>query len=65
MVVAFVVASDGFDFAAMTEHLTAAGFARQKFPERLERVDALPMNAVGKVQKPALRDLALTLKVGH
>lgn len=65
MVVAFVVAKDGFDFAAMTEHLTAAGFARQKFPERLERVDALPMNAVGKVQKPALRNLARKLTVGH
>ncbi|MEC7764885.1 MAG: AMP-binding protein [Pseudomonadota bacterium] len=65
MVVAFVVAEPGFDFAAMTVHLTAAGFARQKFPERLERVEALPMNAVGKVQKPALRELAEKLTVGH
>ncbi|WP_121062492.1 AMP-binding protein [Chachezhania antarctica] len=60
MVVAFVVPAPGaaFDFAQMVAHLEQAGFARQKFPERLELVDALPMNAVGKVQKPELRRIA-------
>jgi acyl-CoA synthetase (AMP-forming)/AMP-acid ligase II len=64
MVVAFVVAGDGFDFEAMTDHLARAGLAKQKFPERLERVDALPMNAVGKVQKPDLRKRAAALVAG-
>ncbi|MGR3363278.1 MAG: AMP-binding protein [Maritimibacter harenae] len=64
MVVALVVAGDGFDFEAMTAHLARAGLAKQKFPERLERVDALPMNAVGKVQKPDLRKRAAALVAG-
>jgi acyl-CoA synthetase (AMP-forming)/AMP-acid ligase II len=60
MVVAFVipVAGRGFDFAAMTRHLDALGMARQKFPERLHVVTELPMNTVGKVQKPELRVIA-------
>ena len=66
MVVAFVVPAPGarFDMAAMTAHLTACGFARQKFPERLELVETLPMNAVGKVQKPELRKIAAGLVAG-
>lgn len=66
MVVAFVVPAPGarFDMAAMTAHLTACGFARQKFPERLELVETLPMNAVGKVQKPELRKIAAELVAG-
>ena len=62
MVVAYVVVAEGaeFDLAAMSDHLTQAGFARQKFPERLELIEALPMNAVGKVQKPILREWAAT-----
>lgn len=65
IVVAFVVPAEGqtFDFAQMTAHLETAGFARQKFPERLEILTSLPMNTVGKVQKPALRTLAAQ-KVG-
>ena len=57
MVVAFVVPHDGaaFDFAAMQAHLGMLDMARQKYPERLEIVQSLPMNAVGKVQKIALR----------
>lgn len=60
MVVAFLVTSHGatFGMADMTDHLTTLGFARQKFPERLEIVEALPMNSVGKVQKPELRKMA-------
>ncbi|WP_238364197.1 AMP-binding protein [Mesobacterium pallidum] len=59
--VAFVVARPGFDMVAMRDHLEDAGLARQKFPERLELVEALPMNAVGKVQKPELRRIAARL----
>ncbi len=66
MAVAFVVPRPGmsFDFAAMTAHLTDAALARQKFPERLEIVESLPMNAVGKVQKPELRRIAARLVGG-
>ncbi|WP_172297159.1 AMP-binding protein [Pseudoruegeria sp. HB172150] len=61
MVVAFVVpaARKSFEFAAMTAHLTALGLARQKFPERLEIAEALPLTAIGKVQKAELRQLAM------
>lgn len=67
MAVAFVVPRPGadFDFAAMTAHLTQAGLARQKFPERLEIVASLPVNAVGKVQKPELRAIAAQLAGGN
>lgn len=61
MVVAFVVATPDFSMTAMTEHLDQAGLARQKFPEHLEHVEALPMNAIGKVQKPDLRKRAAEL----
>jgi acyl-CoA synthetase (AMP-forming)/AMP-acid ligase II len=61
IVVAFVVASEGFDMPAMTRHLDAAGLAKQKFPEVLERLEALPVNAVGKVRKPDLRARAAAL----
>lgn len=37
------------------EHLTGAGLAIQKAPERLEVVEALPMTATGKIQKHLLR----------
>jgi acyl-CoA synthetase (AMP-forming)/AMP-acid ligase II len=46
------------DFAAF---LTARGFARQKIPEHVVIVDALPMTAAGKVQKHVLRDWAKAL----
>jgi cyclohexanecarboxylate-CoA ligase len=36
-------------------HLTKAGIARQKFPERLEIIDAMPTNAAGKIRKVDLR----------
>lgn len=57
MLVAFVLVEEGASFTAadMAAHLDTMGLARQKFPERLEIVPALPMNAVGKVQKPELR----------
>jgi acyl-CoA synthetase (AMP-forming)/AMP-acid ligase II len=58
MVVAFVIPreNDSFDFFDMVRHLEELGLARQKFPERLETVEALPLNAVGKVQKRELRN---------
>lgn len=60
MVVAFLVVREGATFGMdeMTAHLANLGLARQKFPERLEPIRALPMNAVGKVQKPELRRIA-------
>jgi cyclohexanecarboxylate-CoA ligase len=36
-------------------HLTQAGIARQKYPERLEILDAMPTNAAGKIRKVDLR----------
>ncbi len=38
------------------EYLTAEGLAKQKVPEQLEVVDALPRNASGKVLKHQLRE---------
>lgn len=60
---AFVVLAEGgdFDFAAMREHLDAAHVAKQYWPERLEVIDALPRNPIGKVQKFVLRERARDL----
>jgi acyl-CoA synthetase (AMP-forming)/AMP-acid ligase II len=55
---AVVVRSDPsaeFTLADATAHLTAAGLMRQKLPERIELVDALPRNPTGKVLKHELR----------
>lgn len=41
--------------------LGAAGVSRYYWPERLELLDALPRNAVGKIQKNLLRDRAAEL----
>ena len=41
--------------AALVEHCNSAGLMRQKIPEQLELVDALPYNATGKVLKADLR----------
>lgn len=41
----------------ITGHLAIAGLAKQKFPERLELVEALPMNAAGKIRKVDLRKI--------
>jgi non-ribosomal peptide synthetase component E (peptide arylation enzyme) len=42
----------------LVAHLDDEGLARQKFPERLEVVDALPRTASGKVKKFELRERA-------
>jgi cyclohexanecarboxylate-CoA ligase len=57
---AFVVLVPGgeLDFAAMQAYLEQAQVTRQYWPERLEAIDALPRNPIGKVQKFVLRDWA-------
>jgi len=56
-VCAFLIVSDGatIDLAAISALLTGHGLARQKFPERIERVTELPRTASGKVRKDQLR----------
>jgi acyl-CoA synthetase (AMP-forming)/AMP-acid ligase II len=41
--------------AALVEHCITAGLMRQKIPEQLELLDALPYNSTGKVLKADLR----------
>ncbi|HLG89393.1 MAG TPA: AMP-binding protein [Alphaproteobacteria bacterium] len=55
---AFVVPKPGCKPALddLANFLDRAGLARQKFPERLELLDSLPMTASGKVQKFKLRE---------
>jgi cyclohexanecarboxylate-CoA ligase len=55
---AYVKVKEGheFTFEDMTEYLDQEGIAKQKYPERLEVVDELPMTASGKIQKNALRE---------
>jgi acyl-CoA synthetase (AMP-forming)/AMP-acid ligase II len=57
-VCAFVVLRAGRSLSLpdVQQHFSEAGLARQKTPERLEIVDALPRTAAGKIQKFALRD---------
>ena len=55
---AVVVSNDpSLSLAELTRHLDASGIARQKYPEALLLVEALPRTASGKVQKFALRSL--------
>ncbi|WP_242088248.1 3-phosphoshikimate 1-carboxyvinyltransferase [Curtobacterium sp. DN_7.5] len=60
---AFVVPAAGerLSFRAMQQYLDAAGVSKYYWPERLEDIDELPRNAVGKVQKNVLRDRAAAL----
>ena len=59
-VCAFVVAGAGAQITLeeLCDHLKGRRVARQKLPEWLEVVDALPTTASGKVQKFVLRDRA-------
>jgi acyl-coenzyme A synthetase/AMP-(fatty) acid ligase len=52
-VCACVVLAPGteLDLTTMIERLRGAGLATYKLPERLERLDALPLTASGKIQK--------------
>jgi len=52
--VAYVVARDGFD-AAVLEARCREKLASFKIPRRFETIDALPRNALGKVQKMLLK----------
>jgi acyl-CoA synthetase (AMP-forming)/AMP-acid ligase II len=45
-----------FSFEEMQRHLESSGLAKQKYPERLEIVDALPYTAAGKIRKNLLRE---------
>jgi 3-phosphoshikimate 1-carboxyvinyltransferase len=61
---AFVVPArpeEALGFAEMQAYLDQAGVSRYYWPERLEPIDALPRNAVGKVQKMVLRERAAAL----
>jgi len=55
---AFIVLEPGaaLDQPQMAAFLIEAGLAKQKIPERVEFIDALPKNVQGKVQKNILRD---------
>jgi cyclohexanecarboxylate-CoA ligase len=55
---AFVVPVEGATVTLedLTAFLSEQRIARQKHPERIELIDALPMTASGKVQKFVLRD---------
>ena len=57
--VAVVVPSDPGDPPTLSEicnHLLGAGLMKQKLPEQIEIVDALPRNPTGKIVKFELRD---------
>ncbi len=63
---AFVVPRSGRrpTLAELVAHLTEAGIAKFKLPERLELVDELPLSPFGKVSKVALtKRIAKTLAV--
>ena len=53
--VAKPAASAGLTLAGIAKFLDEAGFAKQKTPERLEIVAAMPMTAAGKIRKDELR----------
>lgn len=61
---AFVVPAGGTEltFEDMRRHLDGHEVAKQYWPERLERIDALPRNPIGKVKKFELRALARGLR---
>ena len=61
-VTALVVADGAVTEAGMAEAI-GASLARFKLPKRVILVEALPRNAMGKVQKAALRDLYADLYV--
>ena len=66
VIVVFVVAASGtaLDAEMLAAHC-AAGLARYKHPAQIHLVEALPLTAVGKIDKVALRAIALTKRVSH
>jgi acyl-CoA synthetase (AMP-forming)/AMP-acid ligase II len=67
VVAAVVVLKPGaaLDIDALHGHFVAAGLARQKIPERLVLVDALPRTSLGKVRKAELRDEHFPRQLGR
>jgi fatty-acyl-CoA synthase len=65
--VAFVVARPGavLDVAALLQAAAAHVPERPAAPKRITVVDALPLTAIGKVYKPALRALAIEAAIGE
>ena len=61
LVCAVVVGRDGttFDVAGLAAHCQASGLAKYKCPERVEVVQVLARNAMGKLLKQQLRDQLL------
>jgi len=59
---AYVVLEDGasLTFAEMVAALDKTGMAKQKYPERLEIVDAFPRTPAGKIRKNVLRERIAT-----
>lgn len=53
--------TDPLGFAELQEYLAAAKVSKYYWPERLETIDALPRNPVGKIQKNLLRERAAAL----
>ncbi|GAB3113227.1 cyclohexanecarboxylate-CoA ligase [Streptomyces calidiresistens] len=62
---AFVVSTDpGFGLPELRAHLQGLGMNRTYWPERVERLSALPRTPSGKIQKFDLRDRLLDRPVG-
>lgn len=51
--------------AELGQHLEALGFAKFKWPERIEVLDALPLTKVGKLDKAVLKDVVREKLVGQ
>lgn len=60
---AFVVLADGMavEFEEMQKYLEVHRVTKQYWPERLERLETLPRNPTGKIQKFLLRERAAAL----
>ncbi len=61
---AWVALQDGqnLDFGQLVSYLDERQVAKYYWPERMERVDKLPRNAAGKIQKFLLREWAADLR---
>ena len=56
-----VTARPELDLDVVQEHLRSEGLAKNKWPERVFLVDALPQNRVGKLSRPDATQLARSL----
>jgi 3-phosphoshikimate 1-carboxyvinyltransferase len=61
---AFAVAGPGFGFTEMQRYLDGQQVAKQYWPERLELIESMPRNPVGKIKKFVLRERARELGEG-